>query len=94
MILRVIPDKSAIDPYCLQLVFIPMESTLSDEQNVNNVVILRQFVGSIKPIFEALNGSSSALLSEIRGVITHHFDDALLIRSSSAAQDSSIQYKT
>ena len=53
----------------LKLVVVPAHATTStEEQTLNNVIMLRQFVVSIRPIFEALHDANSALLSEIRDV--------------------------
>lgn len=53
-----------------QLVVIPVQpNQVTEEQTLNNVIMLRQFVVSVKPLFEALKGANSALLSKIQEVI-------------------------
>lgn len=53
-----------------QLVVIPAQPyQVTEEQTINNVIMLRQFVVSVKPIYEALDGATSALLAEIREVV-------------------------
>ncbi|KAL2354274.1 muts domain V-domain-containing protein [Cryomyces antarcticus] len=56
-----------VDKILTALIMIPTTSSVQHtEQSVNNVIMLKQFVNSIKPIFEALTGSRSAMLEEIR----------------------------
>ena len=38
------------------------------EQSINQVIMLKQFVGSVKPIYEALTGARSSMLNNIREV--------------------------
>ncbi|KAK5275934.1 MutS protein msh4, partial [Cryomyces antarcticus] len=58
-----------VDKILTALIMIPTTSSVQHtEQSVNNVIMLKQFVNSIKPIFEALTGSRSAMLEEIRQV--------------------------
>ncbi len=58
-----------VDKVLTQLILIPTEVTLKDiEQRVNNVIMLKQFVGLIKPVFEALAGSRSSMLQDIRNL--------------------------
>ncbi len=48
---------------------IPLKASLqSTEQSVNNVIMLRQFIVSVKPVYEALTGARSVLLADIREV--------------------------
>ncbi len=55
------------DKMLTQLILIPVQTTLGDiEQAINNVIMLKQFVNLIKPIFEALVGVRSPMLEEIR----------------------------
>lgn len=44
-------------------------SLSSVEQSVNNIIMLRQFVVSVRPIYDALSDARSTLLTEIRQVI-------------------------
>ena len=58
-----------VDKTLSQLILIPLQPTLKDtEQAVNNVIMLKQFVNLIKPVFEALIGSRCAMLLEIRNL--------------------------
>jgi len=58
------------------LIVIPKQATIQQtEQSVNNVIMLRQFVISINPIYKALTGSRSFLLTNIRDVC----DELLII---------------
>jgi DNA mismatch repair protein MSH4 len=57
------------DKMLTHLIIIPTKPSLhSTEQNINNIIMLKQFVGSIQPIYEALAGSKSAMLKEIKRV--------------------------
>ena len=54
-----------------QLILVPLQPTLEDtEQAVNNVIMLKQFVNLIKPVFESLTGARSSTLQEIRNLCT------------------------
>ncbi|KAK4963762.1 hypothetical protein LTR28_004429 [Elasticomyces elasticus] len=56
-----------VDRILTQLIIIPTQPTLAYvEQAINNVIMLKQFVTSIKPLFEALSGARCAMLDEIR----------------------------
>lgn len=58
-----------VDKVLTQLILIPAQQTLKDvEQAVNNVIMLKQFVGLILPVFEALTGAQSAMLHDIRRI--------------------------
>ncbi|KAI4753592.1 hypothetical protein E4T51_13301 [Aureobasidium sp. EXF-12344] len=55
------------DKILTQLIIIPTKPSLqSTEQSVNQVIMLKQFVASIQPVYEALTGSKSVMLKEIR----------------------------
>jgi DNA mismatch repair protein MSH4 len=59
------------DKTLTQLILIPLQQTLKGiEQAVNNVIMLKQFVNLIKPVFEALVGARSSLLQEIHNLCT------------------------
>jgi len=50
-----------------QLIIKPIHPTLeTTEQSLNNIIMLRHFVTTIKPIFDALDGARSGLLMKIR----------------------------
>ena len=56
-----------VDRTLTQLILIPSQPSLKDtEQAVNNVIMLKQFVMLIRPVFEALTGARSTMLQEIR----------------------------
>jgi DNA mismatch repair protein MSH4 len=56
-----------VDRTLTQLILIPTQPSLKDtEQAVNNVIMLKQFVMLIRPVFEALTGARSTMLQEIR----------------------------
>ncbi|EMC91499.1 hypothetical protein BAUCODRAFT_79898 [Baudoinia panamericana UAMH 10762] len=56
-----------VDKMLTQLILIPMQPTLKDtEQAINNVIMLKQSVIFIKPVFEALTGARCDLLQHIR----------------------------
>ena len=56
-----------VDRTLTQLILIPTQPSLKDtEQAVNNVIMLKQFVILIRPVFEALTGARSTMLQEIR----------------------------
>lgn len=58
-----------VDKILTQLILIPVQPGLKDtEQAVNNVIMLKQFVTLIKPVFEALTGARCAMLQEIRSM--------------------------
>ena len=49
-----------------QIIVIPTKPTLEYlEQSINNVIMLKQYVRSIPPVFVALAGARSQLLVEI-----------------------------
>ncbi|TKA80399.1 hypothetical protein B0A55_01892 [Friedmanniomyces simplex] len=58
-----------VDKTLTQLILIPVSPQIKDiEQAVNNVIMLKQFIGLIKPLFEALTGARSIMLQEIRSL--------------------------
>ena len=58
-----------VDRTLTQLIIVPTQPTLKDtEQAVNNVIMLKQFVNLIKPVFEALTGARASMLQEIRNL--------------------------
>lgn len=58
-----------VDRILTQLILMPTERSVKDtEQSVNNVIMLKQFVTLIRPIFEALTGARSSMLLEIRNL--------------------------
>ncbi|KEQ84166.1 hypothetical protein M438DRAFT_365963 [Aureobasidium pullulans EXF-150] len=55
------------DKILTQLIIIPTKPSLhSTEQSINNIIMLKQFVGGIQPIHEALTGAKSVMLKEIK----------------------------
>jgi DNA mismatch repair protein MSH4 len=49
------------------LIITPSKPTLqTTEQAINQIIMLKHFVGSIKPIYEALTGTGSSMLNNIR----------------------------
>jgi DNA mismatch repair protein MSH4 len=63
----------------LQLIVKPAKPTLqTTEQAINQVIMLKQFVSSVYPVFEALTGARSSMLNNIREVMI----DILLPMSS------------
>ena len=58
-----------VDRTLTKLILIPTQPSLTDtEQAVNNVIMLKQFVTLIQPVFEALTGTRSMMLQEIRNL--------------------------
>ena len=58
-----------VDRMLTKLILIPTQPSLADtEQSVNNVIMLKQFVMLIQPVFEALTGARSMMLQEIRNL--------------------------
>lgn len=58
-----------VDRILTKLILIPTQPSLADtEQSVNNVIMLKQFVMLIRPVFEALTGARSMMLQEIRNL--------------------------
>lgn len=56
-----------VDRMLTQLILIPAQQTLKDvEQAVNNIIMLKQFINLIRPVFAALSGAQSAMLQDIR----------------------------
>jgi DNA mismatch repair protein MSH4 len=54
----------------LQLIVKPVKQTLqTTEQAINQVIMLKQFVFSVNPVFEALTGARSSMLINIREVV-------------------------
>jgi len=67
--------RSALKPFLdvdrtlTQLILIPTQPSLKDtEQAVNNVILLKQFISLVRPVFEALTGARSSMLLEIRSL--------------------------
>ncbi|KAF2649594.1 hypothetical protein K491DRAFT_668687 [Lophiostoma macrostomum CBS 122681] len=55
------------DKILTALIVIPIKPTIqTTEQSINQVIMLKQFVGSVKPIYEALTGARSSMLNNIR----------------------------
>ena len=58
-----------VDRILTKLILISTQPSLNDtEQSVNNVIMLKQFVMLIQPVFEALTGARSMMLQEIRNL--------------------------
>ncbi|KAK4546235.1 hypothetical protein LTR36_002372 [Oleoguttula mirabilis] len=58
-----------VDKTLTQLILIPVQLGVKDtEQAINNVIMLKQFVNLIKPVFEALTGARCLMLQEIRSM--------------------------
>nr|OQO26091.1 hypothetical protein B0A51_05821 [Rachicladosporium sp. CCFEE 5018] len=58
-----------VDRILTQLILVPAQPSLRDtEQAVNNVIMLKQFTSLIRPVFEALIGSRSSMLLEVRNL--------------------------
>jgi DNA mismatch repair protein MSH4 len=54
---------------CPQLIVTPSKITLqTTEQSINQVIMLKQFVGSVNPVYQALTGTGSTMLINIREV--------------------------
>ena len=59
------------DKILTQLILIPVQPSLElVTQAVNNVIMLKHYVNLIKPVFDALTGSRSSILQEIRALCT------------------------
>lgn len=57
------------DKMLTQLILIPLQSDINiTEQAINNVIMLKEFVGLIKPVFEALTGARSPMLQEVQSL--------------------------
>ena len=57
------------DKMLTQLILLPLQPELSiTEQAINNVIMLKEFVGLIKPVFEALTGARCSMLEDIRAL--------------------------
>lgn len=53
----------------IQLILVPTKPSFQHaEQSINNVIMLKTYVSSIRPVYEALAGAQSALLLTIRDV--------------------------
>ncbi|KAI4951263.1 hypothetical protein J4E91_003972 [Alternaria rosae] len=51
------------------LIVTPSKITLqTTEQSINHVIMLKQFVNSVSPVFEALTGTASVMLNNIREI--------------------------
>ena len=56
-----------IDKVLTSLIITPKQPTIQHtEQGVNNVIALKHFVSSVKPVFEALTGCQSEMLAQIQ----------------------------
>ena len=52
-----------------KLIIIPTKATIqTTEQSINNVIMLKHFVTSVRPIYESLTGARSWMLNNIREV--------------------------
>lgn len=57
------------DKILTRLILVPIQVTLYDvEQAVNNVIMLKQFIAHVQPVFEALSSSRCEMLRTIRGI--------------------------
>jgi DNA mismatch repair protein MSH4 len=55
------------------LIITPTKPTLQTTENaINQIIMLKHFVGSVNPIFEALTGTGSSMLHNIREVSCSH----------------------
>jgi DNA mismatch repair protein MSH4 len=53
----------------MQLIVTPTKSNLqTTEQAINQVIMLKNFADSVNPIYEALTGTASSILDNIREV--------------------------
>ncbi|KAK4897518.1 MutS protein msh4 [Elasticomyces elasticus] len=58
-----------VDKTLTQLILIAVAPSIKEtEQAVNNVIMLKQFVSLIKPVFESLTGARSTMLQDIRNL--------------------------
>ncbi|ORY11225.1 DNA mismatch repair protein muts [Clohesyomyces aquaticus] len=58
-----------VDRILTALIVIPTKPTIqTSEQSINQVIMLKQFVTSINPIYEALTGARSSMLHNIREI--------------------------
>ena len=56
----------------MKLIVIPTKPTIrTTEQSINRVIMLKQFVTSVNPIYEALTGARSSMLNNIREVCSY-----------------------
>lgn len=76
--------RSALKPFLdadktlTQLILLPVQASLKvTEQSINNVIALKQFVGLVKPVFEALTGSRSDMLVSIRSICDYENVEAV-----------------
>ncbi|KAB2100972.1 MutS 4 [Alternaria gaisen] len=51
------------------LIITPTKPTLqTTEQSINHIIMLKQFINSVRPVFEALTGTKSVMLNNIREI--------------------------
>ncbi|CAN9365156.1 unnamed protein product [Alternaria alternata] len=51
------------------LIITPSKPTLqTTEQSINHIIMLKQFINSVRPVFEALTGTKSVMLNNIREI--------------------------
>ncbi|CAI9635124.1 unnamed protein product [Alternaria burnsii] len=51
------------------LIITPSKPTLqTTEQSINHIIMLKQFINSVRPVFEALTGTQSVMLNNIREI--------------------------
>ncbi|EON65045.1 hypothetical protein W97_04280 [Coniosporium apollinis CBS 100218] len=56
-----------VDRILTSLIVVPTKPSVQHtEQSINQVIMLKRFVNSVKPIYEALTGARSAMLTNIR----------------------------
>lgn len=66
------------DKILTQLIMLPTQQSLKvTEQSINNVIGLKQFVGLVKPVFEALTGSRSDMLVSVRSICDYENVEAV-----------------
>ncbi|KAK3718865.1 MutS protein msh4 [Vermiconidia calcicola] len=69
-----------VDKILTQLILVPLEPSVKDtEQAINNVIMLKEFLSLVKPVFEALVGSRCSMLQEIRALCTSEKVEPILM---------------
>ena len=79
----------------LQLIVVPKSFTMEYmEQSINKILMLKQFLQAINPLYEALSGSRSELLAQIRdNCRLEHFSPTMTLIQEVINDDVTFQAK-
>lgn len=90
--LKPFPD---VDKTLTRLILIPVQPRLKDtEQAINNIIMLKQFVNLIRPVFGALSGGRCEMLQEIRNMCAlEYFEPVQQLINNTINEDTAYAHK-